>query len=89
MRPPATPVFASTSFEALESEDFDALAGEVYVRASLRTYAAYLGLKPEKVMRAYARHADDPEPPAAAREDGPAWSGPSPPRGCATTSGSS
>lgn len=49
--------------QALESEDFDAMSGEVYVRASLRTYAAYLGLKPEKVMDAYARHADDPEPP--------------------------
>jgi hypothetical protein len=49
--------------QALEAEDFDAMAGEVYVRASLRTYAAYLGLKPEKVMGAYAKHADDPEPP--------------------------
>jgi cytoskeleton protein RodZ len=49
--------------QALEAEDFDAMSGEVYVRASLRTYAAYLGLKTEKVMSAYARHADDPEPP--------------------------
>jgi Helix-turn-helix domain len=49
--------------QALESEDFDAMSGEVYVRASLRTYAAYLGLKPEKVMSAYARYAEDPEPP--------------------------
>jgi hypothetical protein len=48
---------------ALEDEDFEALPGEVYVRASLRTYAAYLGLKPDKVVGAYARHADDPEPP--------------------------
>ena len=48
---------------ALESEDFDAMSAEVYVRASLRTYAAYLGLKPDKVMSAYVRHADDPEPP--------------------------
>lgn len=49
--------------QALESEDFEAMSGEVYVRASLRTYAAYLGLRPEKVMSAYARHAEDPEPP--------------------------
>jgi hypothetical protein len=49
--------------QALEEEDFDALGGEVYARACLRTYAAYLGLRPEKVMRIYARHADDPEPP--------------------------
>ncbi len=48
---------------ALEGEDFDALPSEVHVRASLRTYAAYLGLKPEKVVGAYARHAEDPEPP--------------------------
>jgi cytoskeleton protein RodZ len=50
--------------EALEREDFEMLGGEVYVRATLRTYAAYLGLDPDKVMRVYARHADDPEPPA-------------------------
>ena len=49
--------------QALESEDFEAMGGEVYVRATLRTYAAYLGLKPEKVMSAYVRHAEDPEPP--------------------------
>jgi hypothetical protein len=49
--------------QALEDEDFDALGGEVYTRACLRTYAAYLGLRPEKVMGIYARHADDPEPP--------------------------
>ena len=30
--------------DALEREDFDVLPGEVYVRASLRTYANYLGL---------------------------------------------
>ncbi len=50
--------------EALEREDFDELGGEVYARATLRTYAAYLGLDPEKVMKAYLRHADDPEPPS-------------------------
>ncbi len=48
---------------ALEDEDFDALGGEVYARAALRTYAAYLGLDPAKVMGVYARHADEPEPP--------------------------
>jgi hypothetical protein len=48
---------------ALEDEDFDAFAGEVYVRATLRTYAQYLGLDPEKVVAAYARHADEPAPP--------------------------
>jgi cytoskeletal protein RodZ len=48
---------------ALEDEDFDGLPSEVFIRASLRTYAQYLGLAPEKVLAAYARHADDPEPP--------------------------
>lgn len=48
---------------ALEDEDFDTFAGEVYVRATLRTYAQYLGLDPEKVVAAYARHADEPAPP--------------------------
>jgi Helix-turn-helix domain len=49
--------------EGLESEDFEILGEEVYVRAMLRTYAQYLGLKPDKVMAAYAKHVDDPEPP--------------------------
>jgi hypothetical protein len=48
---------------ALESEDFDALMGDVYVRGSLRTYAQYLGLSADKVIGAYAEHADEPEPP--------------------------
>jgi cytoskeleton protein RodZ len=48
---------------ALESESFGALIGDVYVRGSLRTYARYLGLSPEKVIGAYAEHSDEPEPP--------------------------
>lgn len=55
---------------ALEDEDFDAFGGEVYARAALRTYAAYLGLSSEKVMTAYLRHADDPEPPPPPRQLG-------------------
>jgi len=49
---------------ALEGEDFELLGEEVYVRAMLRTYAQYLGLKPDKVMSAYARHAEEPELPS-------------------------
>src|SRR6476469_10071642 len=49
---------------ALEREDFDLLGEEVYVRAMLRTYAQYLGLKPDKVMSAYAKHAEEPELPS-------------------------
>lgn len=48
---------------ALEDESFDALLGDVYVRGALRTYAQYLGLSPDKVVAAYAAHADEPEPP--------------------------
>jgi cytoskeletal protein RodZ len=47
---------------ALEDEDFDLLMGDVYVRGSLRSYAQYLGLNPDKVIELYARHADEPEP---------------------------
>ena len=56
---------------ALESEDFDLLGEEVYVRAMLRTYAQYLGLKPDKVMSAYAKHAEEPELPSLRRR----WAG--------------
>jgi cytoskeleton protein RodZ len=48
---------------ALEDEDFDRLMGDVYVRGSLRSYAQYLGLSPDKVIELYARHAEEPEPP--------------------------
>lgn len=39
---------------ALESEDYEALPGQVYVRGFLRTYAAYLGLDAERVSGLYA-----------------------------------
>jgi hypothetical protein len=51
---------------ALENETFDELGDPVYARAMLRTYAQYLGLRPERVVSVYARHAEDvalPEPP--------------------------
>src|SRR5918994_471187 len=48
--------------DALEEEDFDVLPGEVYVRASLRTYASYLGLDADKVSGAYARTAEEAPP---------------------------
>lgn len=53
--------------DALEREDFDVLPGDVYVRASLRTYASYLGLDANKVAGAYAETAEDAElaPPPA------------------------
>ena len=48
---------------ALEDEDFEVLGDPVYARAMLRTYAQYLGLKPDRVLSVYARHSDDIEPP--------------------------
>jgi hypothetical protein len=53
--------------DALEREDYDVLPGDVYVRASLRTYANYLGIDADKVSRAYAEKVDEVEqvPPPA------------------------
>jgi cytoskeleton protein RodZ len=52
--------------DALEREDFEVLPGEVYVRASLRTYASYLGIDADKVAEIHARTAAEvePEPPS-------------------------
>jgi cytoskeleton protein RodZ len=51
---------------SLENETFEDLGDPVYARAMLRTYARYVGLKPERVVSVYAQHADavsPPEPP--------------------------
>jgi Helix-turn-helix domain len=48
--------------DALEREDFDVLPGEVYVRASLRTYASYLGLDAGELTERRARVVESPEP---------------------------
>lgn len=48
--------------EALEGEQFDRLLGDVYVRGCLRSYSSYLGLPADRVVSAYASHADEPEP---------------------------
>jgi hypothetical protein len=56
---------------AAEAEDFMDLGGEVYARAVLRTYAEYLGLDSGKVVKAYARHAEDPPPPRPPAPQGP------------------
>ncbi len=48
--------------QALERESFDALREDVYVRGFLRSYSAYLGLDPEKVMTAYAGARRGPGP---------------------------
>jgi cytoskeleton protein RodZ len=57
--------------DALEREDFEVLPGEVYVRASLRTYASYLGLDADKLTGAYARTAEEMDPPPPPGRLGP------------------
>src|SRR3990172_3247468 len=49
---------------SLEAESFDDLGDPVYARAMLRTYAQYLGLKPERVLTVYGKHAEGLEPPS-------------------------
>ncbi|MGZ8580300.1 MAG: helix-turn-helix domain-containing protein [Actinomycetota bacterium] len=49
---------------ALETEDFAVLPNDAFVRGALRTYAQYLGVSPDKVLDAYARHAAEPVAPA-------------------------
>lgn len=39
--------------QALEREAWAVLKGDVYTRASLRSYASYLGLDPDRVLAAY------------------------------------
>ncbi|HEX7464399.1 MAG TPA: helix-turn-helix domain-containing protein [Actinomycetota bacterium] len=46
--------------EALEEEDFDRLAGDVYVRGCLRSYSTYLGLSADTVVAAYTQNLTEP-----------------------------
>jgi cytoskeleton protein RodZ len=43
---------------ALESEEFDALGDEVYVRGFITAYARFLGLDPEPLLAAHREHVD-------------------------------
>jgi cytoskeleton protein RodZ len=47
---------------ALEQEEYERLLGDVYVRGCLRSYAAYLGLSPDKAVELYAQHVAEPSP---------------------------
>ncbi|HEY1333088.1 MAG TPA: RodZ domain-containing protein [Myxococcaceae bacterium] len=61
---------------ALERESFHTLRGDVYVRGFLRSYSAYLGLDPDKVLSVYADMAvpvsrpDEVPPPKPLRHQG-------------------
>jgi cytoskeleton protein RodZ len=48
--------------QALEQEEYERLLGDVYVRGCLRSYAAYLGLSPDKTIDLYARDSAEPAP---------------------------
>ena len=50
--------------EAIETEHFDHLLGDVHVRGCLRTYATYLRLSPDKVVAVY----ESEHPPAEEEE---------------------
>jgi cytoskeleton protein RodZ len=53
----------SEQLAAIEAEDFDAVGSDAVIRGVLRTYAIYLGIRPEKVLAAYDEHGG--VPPAA------------------------
>ena len=44
---------------ALETEEFDRLLGDVYVRGALRSYSTYLGLPSDRVLSIYASRAGE------------------------------
>ncbi len=49
--------------EALEDDRFDSLPGEAYVRAFIRTYAKWLGLDPEDIIKEYNQIHGSSQPP--------------------------
>ena len=51
--------------EAMESDDFGALAAPVYAKSFLRMYARYLGLNEQEILAEYEAHyAPPPRPPS-------------------------
>ncbi|MEX0990726.1 MAG: helix-turn-helix transcriptional regulator [Actinomycetota bacterium] len=59
---------------ALETESFDAISEDVYVRGFLRSYSQYLGLDADKVLASYSKEKGSSSAPAplapSADEDG-------------------
>ena len=63
-----------TYLEALEAHDWKALPADVFTRGYVRTYAQYLGLDPEHLLKVYARErriagVDDPSTSEQAQRD--------------------
>lgn len=48
--------------QSLEVEAYDIFPAEVYLKGFLRTYAQYLGLDGEEIVRAYNRQHNQPAP---------------------------
>ncbi len=46
--------------QALEAENYDVFPAEVYLKGFLRTYAQYLGLDGDEMVRAYNRQHSQP-----------------------------
>ena len=59
---------------ALEAEDWDALPAPAYARGFLRTYATYLGLDADQVLKVYNTHFGPPKPTLPNPPPGPARS---------------
>ena len=57
--------------QSLERESFEAVGGDVYARGQLRSYSAYLGLDPDKVVAAYTEAVDAAPESAASSSDEP------------------
>lgn len=58
--------------DALEREAFEELPGDVYARSFLRSYATFLGLRPEKVIRFFEQGRGVRLPPPAPVDRSPA-----------------
>jgi cytoskeletal protein RodZ len=46
---------------ALETERFEALPADVYVRGALRSYSGYVGLDPNRVLKVYSKQFGPPK----------------------------
>jgi cytoskeleton protein RodZ len=71
-----------TYLAALEEEDFTALGGDIYAKGFIRSYARFLRIDPEPLVRVFREHYEQQEEPSplahtpvgpVARERQPGW----------------
>ena len=60
---------SSRYLQALEAETYDIFPAEVYLKGFLRSYAQYLGLDADEIVRAYDRQHNQPEEDIANESD--------------------